>query len=794
MTSRDDAISAIHPLDVVRAGRWTRALFGTFAMSLGFFEAAPLRALRRGGATDIRILSDVSGVAAALGEAGAREVGRTYAVDAVAVAAGCFHPKFILLDGEDGPRLVIGSGNLTFGGWGRNLELCEVLAPATSPSAFGDMADFLEALATTPRVDFPGSNAAASWSTALRRIPVTGAVGDIRILHSVDEPISDQLVDMAVAAGGATGLLVASPYFGAAGAVRSLARRLGIERVEVHVSTSLALAGRHYDFASDPLAVPVIVESLEEGRAQRPMHAKLIEIACRDAVLSVSSSVNASGPALSRAANVELAVVRTRPVGARTAPFVGELPPLPDIEVVPSGNTATVLQANMLGRRLSGVVMGGNASGSWAARLDATGEFRELGAIEVGADRRFQIEVAAGDEIGFGARRAILVLSSGNRRIAGFVTFPDLLELNRRWGAAAGSMIRVVGGSGEDEDMAGVLEYFARHPDDTAAPWSGSGPSSNEGDAPDDRVVALGELDVRPRADAPSASTGGWGSSAIGRLVAALRRSVAGAGAGGPPRGGDDDDEDEDGEGSDDAPPSPPPERTERVFEALSEAFASRVPMDPQTELHRLAELGLCVLARRPDAARFADYASWWCSLASIHLRCDPERHDLRRLATLLILVDAMNARTASRARRRIAAVVGEVDFALDEALADVPPLLKVLIDEAGAGFELLDRFVDRVRHERSALEDLPALLAAIRANVDPPPLATLDGYAEMAHLRRRISDGHAARVPIAGLNDTSCPKCSIGMPKADVERLRAIGLVFAQNCCSSVVVMDRES
>ena len=94
--------------------------------------------MRRVVTNDIRILSDVSGVAAALGEAGAREVGRTYAVNPIDVPGGCFHPKFVLLDGEAGPRLVIGSGNLTFGGWGRNLELYEVLAPAHSPAAFND--------------------------------------------------------------------------------------------------------------------------------------------------------------------------------------------------------------------------------------------------------------------------------------------------------------------------------------------------------------------------------------------------------------------------------------------------------------------------------------------------------------------------------------------------------------------------------------------------------------------------------------------------------------------------------
>ncbi len=199
------------------------------------------------------------------------------------------------------------------------------------------------------------------------------------------------------------------------------------------------------------------------------------------------------------------------------------------------------------------------------------------------------------------------------------------------------------------------------------------------------------------------------------------------------------------------------------------------------------------MLARRPDASRFADFASWWCSLASAHLRCDRDRDHLSRLATLLILVDAMNARMAPRARRRMAAAVGNVDVAIDEALAAVPPLLQVLVEEAAAGFEALSAFVDEVRRERSVLEDLPALLSAIRANVEPPPLPTLDGLPEMAKLRRRIAAGHAARVPIAGVDDTSCPKCRIGMPQADVARLRGVGLVIAQNCCSAVVVLDRD-
>ncbi len=792
MTSGAATLAEVHPLDAVRAGRWTRALFGTYALSLGFFEAAPLRALRRVGASDIRILADVSGVAASLGEAGAREVGRNYAVDAVAVPDGCFHPKFVLLDGDQGPRLLVGSGNLTFGGWGRNLELCEMLGPATHPAALIDMADFLEALATSPRLDFPGSDVAASWSATLRAAISAGGPDDVRIIHSIDLAIADQLIRMAEAAGGARGLLIASPYYGSAGAVRALADALGVERVSVHVSTQLALAGRHYDFDADPRADPVVVDDLDEEPRQRPMHAKLIEITCRDAVLSVSGSVNASGPALLRAANVELAVVRRKSVPTATRVHEGALPPIPvsDIDADVVANSSEVLLATLVGRRLSGTVMAPGADGIWTARLDATGEFRDLGEIEVGADRRFSIEIGSGEEIGFGTRRAVLALFRGERRVSGFVTFPDLLELNRRWGASAGSMIRVVGGSEEDEDIAGALDYFVRHPDETAFPWGlSSTQRKGAGDARDERAVALSELDIRPRIKAPAGPVSGvsWGSSAIDRLIAAVRRSIVSV------RAGVGRSEAEEGE---EAPPgatrTEKPERSDLVLHRLREAFAPRVPLDPQTELHRLAELGLCVLTRRPDAARVAEYAGWWCALAGGRLRVDPERGELARLTTAMVLIDAMSARVPSRARRRIAAMVGPVDAALDAFVADTPRLVAGIVEEATAGAAELEAFIALVRLERSTVEELPLLLAAIRAGVPPPPLQCLDREPEMPRLRRRIADGFGWKVPIAAPGANSCPNHKIRLPTSEVERLNSVGLAVAANCCSSVVVLDR--
>ena len=85
------------PLDLIYAHEWRRAAFTTYALSLSFFEAVILDALVRGGGREALILADVEGVRAALGEQGARRVGKDYDVEPIAVRAGVFHPKISVL-------------------------------------------------------------------------------------------------------------------------------------------------------------------------------------------------------------------------------------------------------------------------------------------------------------------------------------------------------------------------------------------------------------------------------------------------------------------------------------------------------------------------------------------------------------------------------------------------------------------------------------------------------------------------------------------------------------------------
>lgn len=778
----------IHPLDMLRSARWSRALFGTYALSLGFFEAAPLHALRRAGASDIRLLADVTGVAGALGEAGAREVGRSYALEPVRADDGCFHAKFMLLDGETGPRMAIGSGNLTFGGWGRNLELVELLSPASASAAFADMADFLAELGRAGHVTSAPSSTLSKWSATLRGAAGTGGP---RVLHSLRVPLAEQIAGLATELGGALRLTVASPYYGRARAVARLAGLLGLDHVHVHVPARLPLGGEHFDFDAEPTATAVVVEELDEASA-RPMHAKLIEVACRDATLRISGSVNASGPALATRRNVELAVVRTTERRLALRPTAAPPRPPATTEGEADGPAARVLTATLVGMRLSGQVLDRGCEGAWSGRLDATGEFRDLGRVEVDCAGRFAVDVAAADEVGFGSRRAILALDRGVERISGFVTFPDLIDLSRRYGARAGSILRVVNGSDEDEDLAGALEYFASHAEEALAPWRhGAARRADVADAPDDRTVSLDELEIRPRMEAdPPWTAGGGGAGAMERLLAALRRTIW---SGRPGQGRSAAEDEEDARAGDRA--ASRPERSEGIFELLRDALETRVPDDPVAEMHRLADLGVFVLYRRPDAERFAEFATWWTRLAAACLRCPPDRDDLRLAATVLILVDALPRRASTLARHRLASIVGGDVGAILASLRERtgPHRLERLIDEATAGREALLAFAGDVAERSSTLEELPLLVAAIRAGAAPPPLPSLDPTPEMARVRARIAAGFADRIQLAARSTTSCPRCRIGLAQSDIARLRALGIVIPNNCCSRAIVVDME-
>jgi hypothetical protein len=265
---------SLAPLQLVAAHPWQRVTFTTYALSLSFFEAVILDALIRGGGREALIRADVEGVRAALSEQGAQRVGKDYQVEPVSVTSGLFHPKITVLTAKDECHLLVGSGNLTFGGWGGNYEILEHLHPGFAADAIEDAADFFERLSDNGRVRY-GARAHCGAVAADLRASAAGKPrnGDIRLLHNLDFAISDQLVDLVGDLGGATQMLMAAPFWDEqGGATDRLCKQLGLEEVFIHAhayGTVEGKAGSNWPFRCRSTIHPVQLKVMDDKDERR---------------------------------------------------------------------------------------------------------------------------------------------------------------------------------------------------------------------------------------------------------------------------------------------------------------------------------------------------------------------------------------------------------------------------------------------------------------------------------------------------------------------------------------------
>ncbi len=121
------------------------ALFLTFNVDLGFFEARLLGAVRATGAA-VTVVAD-SGVFEP-DPRNVRSAGYGYALG-LAAMAGAFHPKLTILAGPQRALVGIGSGNLTIGGWHANDEVLTIIRADRdrgAPTILGEVVRFLRDL------------------------------------------------------------------------------------------------------------------------------------------------------------------------------------------------------------------------------------------------------------------------------------------------------------------------------------------------------------------------------------------------------------------------------------------------------------------------------------------------------------------------------------------------------------------------------------------------------------------------------------------------------------------------
>ncbi|MBB4263578.1 hypothetical protein [Bradyrhizobium sp. CIR3A] len=125
-------------------------IFLTYAFDPLFFERIPLEDLGIGGTRRILILGDAAEISGAMQRCAGQifHLGRRYTL-AAAKPSNLFHPKMIVRLSAERGKVWVGSGNLTYTGWGGNHELAVAwpIGPGSDDSA-GWLSDILRSVAT----------------------------------------------------------------------------------------------------------------------------------------------------------------------------------------------------------------------------------------------------------------------------------------------------------------------------------------------------------------------------------------------------------------------------------------------------------------------------------------------------------------------------------------------------------------------------------------------------------------------------------------------------------------------
>ncbi|MFZ7170401.1 MAG: hypothetical protein ACO1G2_09480 [Bacteroidota bacterium] len=111
-------------LKEIPSGKFHSAIFTTFSINLYYLEQQVLPLLGSKGIHYVSILADGTMLSTQLEHYGylSQQRKRNYAVHGIQ-SSGAFHPKLIFLAGPESILLLVGSGNLTTSGHGKNLEV-----------------------------------------------------------------------------------------------------------------------------------------------------------------------------------------------------------------------------------------------------------------------------------------------------------------------------------------------------------------------------------------------------------------------------------------------------------------------------------------------------------------------------------------------------------------------------------------------------------------------------------------------------------------------------------------------
>ena len=111
-------------IELIGDKRYHSAFLTTYAFDFVFFETTIMRQLKAAHLSNINVLVDKYQLHESLGitTGAAKSISRGYSVIGLE-SPGLFHPKVHLFIGDNQGAAIIGSGNITSSGFGRNREI-----------------------------------------------------------------------------------------------------------------------------------------------------------------------------------------------------------------------------------------------------------------------------------------------------------------------------------------------------------------------------------------------------------------------------------------------------------------------------------------------------------------------------------------------------------------------------------------------------------------------------------------------------------------------------------------------
>ena len=789
------------PVDLVEAHPWQRVAFTTYALSLSFFEAVILDALVRGGGnSQALILADIYGVRASISEQGAHRVGKEYEVEPVAVTNGVFHPKVSVFISADECHVLVGSGNLTFSGWGGNCEVLEHLHTGFAPDAIADTADFFERISGNTRVRHGAEKHCAAIAADLRRsVQGRAGNGDIRLIHNLDRSIAEQVANAAVDLGGAQRLVAAAPFWDNGGAIDRLCDFLNLQEVFVHSHIHgcvTGTAGDNWPRGAKKSVHPVRVGVMNTSdEAARMLHAKAFELLCKRGRLLISGSSNGTAAALDASHNVEACVMRIQRERSNGWSYVEVEPPDRPVdlgtELDVDETQVGVLRGILDGDKVTGHVLTPTMSGTASVyHLRNTGpaflvntQLRSDGAFTITAPDLEPWAIRSG-------RLVIRVQDRRGRNAEGFVSVTTFADITRRAGLVARRLFALIAGNETPADVAAILSWFHKNPNRLAPSEPHDIRSRREGEKDDDsdRLVTIATLGGDYAAALAATNTQSTTaqhnrSRFMEHILAAFRDRRGPLEDKSTGRAIDDDDE----PGNDSTEPQredPAITRSLHFFTKLFDLLTKDAA--PVRNMLTAFDLTQYVCDRlRPDLVQAK---RWLEKLIRVLVNSDvplERREDIAAAALVALGVkpDVDRCRWARSCLLRLG-----VDFSKEPPTADgVRGYQAVLMPQATftelwAQLAALRTFPEQVASYRQALEEgTPS---------DGYPDLPREVKEEWPLLEAALTSPQARRaIVFTSGSHEACPRCYIKLPSVEIQKLRSCGIATAKNCCRRIVI-----